>query len=142
MKSTIIALKNCVIITFLLFTCAIGHSSQNDDKSLLEDRVNVFMQAKSDNKWDVVYDLLDSKFKNRISKDSFLRKSRGIFFGEYTIDHLKIADDGNSATVAIKRNFSMHGKRFENQPVKQRWTKEEQQWFKVGKTFEDAFSKQ
>lgn len=141
MKSTTITFRGFLIISLFLLSYGIAHSSQSDEKSLLENRVTVFMQAKNDNNWDVVYDLFDSKFKNRISKESFERKSRGLHFGDYSIKDINITEDGKSAIVHIMRSFSMQGKRFENQPGKQRWIKEKEQWFKVGKSFEDAFSK-
>ena len=127
-KNSVIKFLTIISLLFAVSCSSIPLSKTDEVKSLTQ-RVKKYMQAKSDNKWDIVYSLFDSSSKKNISKNQFISIPRNIIFKTFTIGDIQILNTGTEAVVRVKVNISIQQFDFKDAPEKQTWIKENGKWF-------------
>lgn len=95
----------------------------------LRQRVDEMMNAKVNNDWEIVYDLMDSSYKKRMTKRNFLNLNREMQFSNYRFDSLTIDSSGDTATVRVKYDMSVKVFDFEDQVEEQQWIREKGKWY-------------
>ena len=94
----------------------------------LEERVKNFMQAQVDKKWDSVYSFFDSSFREKISRESYVHRSRNTFYKGFGIESITMLPSGEQATVKVTIDISFRGYDFKPHQT-QNWVKEKGEWF-------------
>ena len=95
----------------------------------LEERVNHFMQAQVDKKWDSAYSFFDSSFREKLSRESYVHRSRKMFYKGFGIEPITLLPSGEEATVKVTIDISFRGYDFKKAPQTQIWVKEKGEWF-------------
>jgi uncharacterized protein YceK len=95
----------------------------------IRERVEKLMDAKMNNDWATVYDLLSPAYREKVSKDGFVQKSRGLMFTGYTIDSIEIKPSGDKAVVELTYSVNMRGFEFKDNPETQQWVKKGWHWY-------------
>jgi hypothetical protein len=95
----------------------------------LRQRVDQMMNAKVDNDWGTVYDLMDSTYKKRMTRQNFLNLNREIQFSNYRFESLVIDPSGDTAAVRVKYDMSVKVFDFEDQVEEQQWIREKGKWY-------------
>lgn len=141
-------LVSVYLFSICFFVAVLGLSGcgihKTEEKSSTEEerlvtRVNQFMQAQIDDEWGIVYDLLDGDFRKAVSKKKFLKESRDVEFGKYSIDKIEIASDHKSANVRIISDFIAKNYKFADKLSTHRWVFEEDNWYNKTTTYKDLF---
>jgi hypothetical protein len=119
--ATVVLVQACAVLPF-----------KSSEESLRQ-RVDQLMNAKVDNDWEIVYDLMDSSYKKRMTKKNFLNMNREIQFSNYRFESLAVDPSGDTAVVRVKFDMSVKVFDFENQIEDQQWIREKGNWYlKVG----------
>jgi hypothetical protein len=118
----------CCLIVVLLAGCA-ALSSLNTKQETLEERVNNFMQAQIDGKWDQAYSFFHSSYREKVSKEKYVNQTRKLSYKKFTIEEISVLPPGNEATVKVRIDLSFMGLVFPRAPQKQDWAKENGGWF-------------
>lgn len=121
-----------IFLLFLLLAgvgCSAMNLTPQPPEEAIRGRVEKMMQAKTDEKWDIVYDLCDKDYRNKVSKEQFLQRKHNIGFVHYVIDQVKIKPSGTEAEVTLKLDMLMMGFLFEKTPTIQQWVKQNGKWY-------------
>ncbi len=118
----------CCLMLILSAGCA-ALSSITAKQESLEERVKNYMQARFERKWDRAYDFLDSTSRERVTRESFVNRSRKLSNKGFTIENIKILPSGDEATVTVKTDVSYMAYTFKGVPQTQHWIKERGEWF-------------
>jgi hypothetical protein len=122
------------IIAALVLVPACAGLPFKSPEEALRHRVDQLMNAKVNNDWEIVYDLMDSSYKKRMTKKNFLNMNREIQFSNYRFESLAIAPSGDTALVRVKYDMSVKVFDFEDQVEEQQWIREKGKWYQnVGK---------
>lgn len=119
----------CAVIAglFLIQACA-GMPFKSSEEALRQ-RVDLMMNAKVNDDWDVVYDLMDSSYRKRMTKQNFLNMNREIQFSNYRFESFEIDPTGDTAIVKVKYDMSVKVFDFEDQLETQQWMREKGKWY-------------
>lgn len=142
MKKALHSRRSWVLFTviagsFFIQACA-GMPFKSSEESLRQ-RVDQLMNAKAADDWEMVYDLMDSSYRKRVTKQNFLNMNREIQFSNYRFESLDIDPSGDTAVVKVKYDMSVKVFDFADQVETQQWVRENWQWYlKVEKTKDTA----
>ena len=129
----LLAAAACCFLTLILSAECAALSPKNPQQSL-EDKVGDYMQAQIDEKWDRVYSFLEPSYREEVSRENFVHRTRKMFLKAFTIETIKILPSGNQATVKVRIDVSFRGTTFQKALKTQHWTKQNGEWFvQVGK---------
>jgi hypothetical protein len=129
----------CAMIAGLVFMQACAGMPFKSSEEALRQRVDLMMNAKVADDWEVVYDLMDPSYQKRITKRNFLNMNREIQFSNYRFESLDIDPSGDTAVVKVKYDMSVKVFDFEDQVETQQWVRESGKWYlKVEKEKVDA----
>jgi hypothetical protein len=95
----------------------------------LEERVKNYMQAQIEGKWDRVYSFFDTSTRERISRDSFMNRTRQLSFKGFGIEEINMVPSRDEAKVKVRIDISFMGYNFQGAPQEQSWVKEKGEWF-------------
>jgi hypothetical protein len=104
-------------------------SSVTAQKESLEERVQNYMQAQIEKKWDRAYTFFGSSARARITRESYVNRPRRAPYKGFVIDEIKVLPSGNQATVKVRIDVSYRGYNFEAMSQMQDWVKERGEWF-------------
>ncbi|MFZ5765699.1 MAG: hypothetical protein ACOY4H_08890 [Thermodesulfobacteriota bacterium] len=127
---------NRILLAVLLLAssaCSTMNMTAQPPEEALRERVEQMMQAKTEEKWDIVYDLCDHAYRDKVSKEEFLKRKHNIGFVSYAVDQIAIKPSGAEADVTLKLDMLMMGFLFEKTPTVQQWVKEDGKWYFVMK---------
>lgn len=123
--------------SFFIQACA-GMPFKSSEESLRQ-RVDQLMNAKAADDWDMVYDFMDSSYRNGVTKQNFLKMNREIRFSNYRFETLDIDPSGNMAVVKVKYDMSVKVFDFKDQMETQQWIREDGEWYlKIDKVKDDV----
>jgi hypothetical protein len=120
------------IIIFLMIVVCLGACSTFSFKpaqEVLQSRVDGFMKAKINNEWGELYEYYCSSYKEAVSRDKFLTKSRMCSDSNYEIESIEISPAEDEATVKVKTDKSVMGFDFPGIIITQKWLKEGWNWY-------------
>jgi hypothetical protein len=118
----------CCLMLILSAGCA-ALSPITTKQETLEERVNNYMQAQIDGKWDRAYTFFDSSSRERIARESYVHRPRNLSFKGFRIEEITTPPSGDEATVKVRIDISIMGYDFKGGPQTQRWVKERGEWF-------------
>ena len=95
----------------------------------LEERVKNYMQAQIDGKWDRAYSFFDSSSREKISRESYVHRTRKLSYKGFAIEEITMLPSGDQATVKVRIDISFMGYDFKRAPQTQNWVKEKGEWF-------------
>ena len=104
-------------------------AAEKDPEAEIHERVEQLMKAKVSDDWETVYNLYNNAYRESITKTNFLRKPRNMVYKEFEIDGIDVLPTGTEANVTVKSGFMIQGYEIKDAPEKQKWVKEEGQWF-------------
>lgn len=119
----------CAVIAGLFFIQACAGLPFKSPEEALRQRVDLMMNAKVNDDWDMVYDLMDSSYRKRMTKKNFLKMNREILFSNYRFESLAIDPSGDTAAVKVKYDMSVKVFDFEDQVETQQWVRESGKWY-------------
>lgn len=117
------------VVAGLFFIQACAGMPFKSPEEALQQRVDLMMNAKVADDWDVVYDLMDSSYRKRMTKQNFLNMNREIQFSNYRFESFDIDPTGDTAIVKVKYDMSVKVFDFEDQVETQQWIKESGKWY-------------
>jgi hypothetical protein len=126
-KRTLLAAVCCLIV-ILMAGCA-GLSSLTPKQETLEERVKNYMQAQIDGKWDLAYSFFDASSREKITRESYVNRSRNLSYKGFAIEETTVLPSGDQATVKVSIDLSFMGYDFKRAPQTQNWVKEKGTWF-------------
>lgn len=118
----------CCLIVLLLAGCAALPSPRSSQEAI-EGRVINFMQAQIEGKWDHAYSFFHASYRQKVSKESYLRRDGKLSYKGFKIEEITILPSGNEAVVKVRIDLSFMGYVFPRAPQKQSWAKENGRWF-------------
>nr|WP_320051351.1 hypothetical protein [uncultured Desulfuromonas sp.] len=102
------------------------HSQKNSQA--LQKRIQVAMEARLAGQWGVVYDSFWQTYRDKVTRDSFLSRSR-VTFKSYRIGTITVAEDGKSAEAEVWASIEMRGFTFPEAQQTQIWLYEKGNWY-------------
>lgn len=97
-------------------------------KKNLEDRVHAAWQAKTDKKWESVYDFFCADYKEKITKQKFLQGSN-LDVQRFTISEISYTNNQQNAKVIIRFDARARGFDFKGIQLGEDWVYENGNWF-------------
>jgi hypothetical protein len=119
----------CAVIAGLFFIQACASMSFKPPEEALRERVDLMMNAKVADDWDVVYDLMDASYRKRVTKQNFLKMNREMVFSNYRFESLDIDSSGEKAAVKVKYDINVKVFDFKDQEEIQQWVREKGKWY-------------
>jgi len=113
-------------MVLLLAGCAALSTAKQET---LEERVQKFMQAQVDKKWDSAYSFFDSSYRGKVARESYVHKTRKTFYKGFRIESITMLPSGEQATAKVRIDISFRGYDFKGAPQTQNWVKEKGEWF-------------
>jgi len=120
-----------LLSTVALFLLTLPNNGLAGGNEELAGRVLELCQAKKNKQWDVAYDMYFSEYRSKVTREKFLKKRRGVVFGDCTIEKITIGADEISAKVSIKTDAVIQGSLMPGSLSFQRWKLEDGQWFLI-----------
>lgn len=120
------------IIIFLMIVICLGACSTFPFKpaeEVLQSRVDGLMKAKINNEWGKLYEYHCSSYKEVVSRDKFLSRSRMSSVLRYEIESIEISPSEDEATVKVKSDMNVMSIDFPGIIITQRWLKEGWNWY-------------
>ncbi len=126
--------KNIVlsIFIFLVIGVCLGACSTFPFKpaeEVLRSRVDGLMKAKVNNEWGEIYEYHCSSYKEAISRDNFLVRSRMSSIKRYEIVSIEISPSEDEATVKLKNDMNVMSFDFPGIIMTQKWLQEGWSWY-------------
>ncbi|RJP35875.1 MAG: hypothetical protein C4548_16970 [Desulfobacteraceae bacterium] len=118
-----------LVIAGLFFLQACAGMPFKSPEEALRQRVDTMMNAKTADDWGTVYDLMDSSYRKRMTKENFLKINREMRFSNYRFDSLEIHPSGDMAEVKVKYDMSVKVFDFKDQVETQQWVREWGRWY-------------
>lgn len=118
----------CCLIVILSAGCA-ALSPLTTKQETLEERVNQYMQAQIDGKWDLAYSFFDASSREKITRESYVNRPKKLSYTEFAIEEITVLPSGDQAEVKVKIDLSFIGYNFKGAPQTQNWVKEKGAWF-------------
>jgi hypothetical protein len=118
----------CCLMLILLAGCT-ALSSATVKQETLEERVNHYMQAQMDGKWDRAYSFFDSSSRERETRESYVNRTRKLSNRGFSVVEIKMLPSGDQATVKVKTDVQYMGYKFEGVSQTQNWVREGGEWF-------------
>lgn len=88
----------CCSMGLVLFSCAMVQHPLPDSTDVLRARIRQLWQARVEQKWDTVYDLLDTAYQQKHSKEKFISKGDLKTVLEFTILDVKPAPNSDQTS--------------------------------------------
>lgn len=126
-RRTLLAVVCCLML-ILSAGCA-ALSPINTKQETLDERVKNYMQAQIDRKWDRAYSFFDSSSRERVSRESYVNRTRTLSYKGFGIEEITMLPSGDQATVKVRIEISFMGYDFNRAPQTQNWVKERGEWF-------------
>ncbi len=98
-------------------------------EEVLEKRVAGLMDAKVNQNWGSFYTYLDPSFKEKVSRQNFINRSRDVRFTDYSIQSIEIGPSGEEATVSVLYDMMARAFHFTDQRDTQKWLKKGGKWY-------------
>ena len=118
----------CCLMLILSTGCA-ALSPITAKQETIEERVNNYMQAQIDRKWDRAYSFFDSSSRETVSRESYVNRTRNFSYKGFGIEAIKMLPSGDQAKVEVRIDISFMGYDFKGAPQTQNWVKERGEWF-------------
>ncbi len=118
----------CFLALILSVGCA-ALSPLTAKQETLDERVKNYMQAQVDKKWDRAYSFLDSSFRARVTRESYVATPRKLSYTGFGIEEITVLPAGDQATVKVKIDILVMGFEFKRGAQTQSWIKEKGEWF-------------
>ena len=118
----------CCLMLILSAGCA-ALSPITAKQETLEERVKNYIRAQIDGKWDRAYAFLDSSSRERVTKESYVNRTKKLPYKGIAIDEIKLLPSGDQATVKVRMDISYMGYEFKGVSQTQNWVKEKGKWF-------------
>jgi hypothetical protein len=118
----------CCLMLILSAGCA-ALSPITAKQETIEERVNNYMQAQIDRKWDRAYSFFDSSSRETVSRESYVNRTRSLSYKGFGIEEIKMLPPGDQAKVEVRIDISFMGYDFKEAPQTQNWVKERGEWF-------------
>lgn len=119
----------CLFLLASLSGCATMQLTEADPVDAVRKRATAMMEAKTNDKWDEVYEFYDSRYKARTSKEQFLKKRHSAGFITYSIGEVAVSPSGTEADVEVKVDLLVMGFILKDAPRTQHWIKEKGKWY-------------
>jgi hypothetical protein len=120
----------CFLMVILSAGCAALTSMTVKQETLaLEERVTNYMQAQINKKWDLTYSFFDSSSREKISRESYVYRTRTLSYKKFEIEEITLLPSWDQATVRVKITISFMTYQFTLSPQTQNWVKENGAWF-------------
>ena len=118
-----------VIIMLLIFNgCAFKKPIVNQDDAAIRERVNALWTAKKEKQWENVYGYYCDAFKQKKSKDDFI-KSSNLEVNNFSIVSVEPWNNFKGAEVLISFESKTFGIDMKNIQIRETWAKEGRQWY-------------
>ncbi|WP_321531254.1 hypothetical protein [uncultured Desulfuromonas sp.] len=115
------------VLLLMLSGCAsILHSPTN--KLALQKRIQWTMEARIAGQWGLVYDTFWQSYRDQITRESFLTRSR-VSFKSYRIESVTLSEGGKSAEAKVWSSIEMRGFTFPEALQTQEWLYENGNWY-------------
>ena len=124
-RRTLLAALCCLIIILSTGCAALSPVKQET----LEERVNKYMQAQIDGKWDRAYAYFDSSSRETISLENYINRTGKVAYKGFEIEEVMVLPSADQATVKVRIDISFMGYDFKRAPQTQNWVKEKGEWF-------------
>ena len=115
-----------LVSIFLIFTGCAHIKVNPQSEEALRQKVRMEWEAKVKKDWGVVYDLAVDEYKNKVDRDSFVRRAN-INVQEFTIKEVKIIEPGRKALAVVDSKISQMGFDF-HIPCTEEWLWENGDW--------------
>jgi hypothetical protein len=120
----------CFLALILSAGCAaLSPLTVEQEKEKLDERVKNYMQAQIDKKWDRAYTFLDSSFRARVTRETYIATPRKISYTGFRIEEITVLPAGDQATVKVKIDIMVMGFDFKRGDQTQNWIKEKGEWY-------------
>ena len=97
-----------LVSIFLIFTACAHLTVDPKSEKTLRQKVQMEWEAKVKKDWGVVYDLTVDAYKNKIARDSFVRRAN-INVKEFSIKEVKIIEPGKKALAVVDSKLNQMG---------------------------------
>jgi hypothetical protein len=87
------------------------------------------MQAQIEGKWDRAYSFFDSSSREKVTRESYVKRPRKLSYTGFTIDEIATLPSGEQATVKVRIDISFMGYDFKGAHQTQTWVRESGGWF-------------
>ncbi len=118
----------CFLFLILVAGCA-ALSPVTVKQETLEERAKHYMQAQIDGKWDIVYSYFDSSSRAKVTRESYVKRTRNLAYRGFGIGEVTVLPSGDRATVKVKIDVRFMGYDFKGASQTQEWVKEQGEWF-------------
>jgi hypothetical protein len=118
----------CCLTVILVAGCA-AVSPLSTKQETLEERVQQYMQAQIDEKWDYAYSFFNASSREKITLERYVNQPRKLSYTGFEIEEITVLQSGDTAEVKVKIDLSFMGYNFKGAPQTQNWVKETGAWF-------------
>jgi hypothetical protein len=112
--------------TAMICACAAAPIRENNTPDALMETVRMVWDAKQNREWGKVYDATDLQFKQKKTRDEFIRTSN-LIVKKYTILAVEVDKSGRKGTSEVSFETFQMGYNFDVK-IKEPWVFEDGQW--------------